>query len=160
MFIHALSIAAFALITTAAAIPTGASGCAASEVKPRCSCVPGSQTAPQAAAASALVVTGVVQRIERPIGLQGSRLVRVTVHADARWKGASADSVFVIVTGLGGGDCGYAFELDREYVIFAASTDVKDEYYTDICHRTRDVKSAATDVAALGKPPKRFRWHR
>ena len=161
MLMRSLVILAFALPPAEPMMLTHADRCESSENVARCSCAPGNQTAPQAAAASALVITGVVQKIERTTDrLDGNPLVHVTVRADAKWKGTSTDSVFVIVTSSPSGFCGYNFELDREYAIFATSTAMKDEYYTSICHRTRDARSAAKDMTALGSPTHSFRWNR
>ncbi len=51
-----------------------------------------------------------------------------------------------IVTGLGGGDCGYAFRQGEDYVVYAdKNRDGRLE--TGICSRTRPSRQAAQDIA-------------
>ena len=99
MPLQSLCLSVLALAVLGAAASLRADGCERSAVEARCSCISVNQTAPQAAAAAALVITGVVQKIERP---RGDQLVRVTVRARAMWKGVPTDSVFTLVTGPGG----------------------------------------------------------
>lgn len=52
-----------------------------------------------------------------------------------------------IVTGSGGGDCGYQFQIGTRYVVYAHS--YQDRLSTTICTRTRTVTSAGEDLAFL-----------
>jgi hypothetical protein len=51
-----------------------------------------------------------------------------------------------IVTGMGGGDCGYEFRWDEEYVVYAYQNPQR-RLETGICTRTRPLSEAAEDLA-------------
>ena len=51
-----------------------------------------------------------------------------------------------IVTGFGGGDCGYAFRTGAEYVVYA-HLDAQRRLATGICSGTRPLEEAAEDIA-------------
>ena len=53
-----------------------------------------------------------------------------------------------IVTGNGGGDCGYAFRSGVDYVVYAYKNS-EGRLETGICSRTRPLMDAAEDVAYL-----------
>jgi hypothetical protein len=78
--------------------------------------------------------------VPSPIG-PGTRTVTyrsVTFKVLAAFKGKVGSEVSV-ATGLGGGNCGYAFERDVEYLVYAepASGDgYPGPLYTGICQRT------------------------
>ncbi len=55
-----------------------------------------------------------------------------------------------IVTGHGGGDCGYTFHTGSEYVVYAY-TDAEGRLATGICSRTRPLDQAMEDVAYFHK---------
>jgi hypothetical protein len=63
---------------------------------------------------------------------------------------ALADSVAVVGTGGGGGDCGYGFAAGEIYLVYAFER--AGRLYTTICTRTRLVRDAAEDLASLGPP--------
>ena len=58
-----------------------------------------------------------------------------------------------IMSGFGGGDCGYPFEKGIPYLIYADSIQ-GGVLYTDICTRTRQVREAALDLSYLDNLPK------
>jgi hypothetical protein len=53
-----------------------------------------------------------------------------------------------IVTGMGGGDCGYAFQSGVDYIIYAYKNS-EGRLETGICSRTRPLTQAAEDLAYL-----------
>jgi hypothetical protein len=55
-----------------------------------------------------------------------------------------------IVTGLGGGDCGYAFQTGKDYVVYA-HLDAQGRLATGICSRTRPSEQAEEDLAYFRK---------
>ena len=57
-----------------------------------------------------------------------------------------------ITTGVGGGDCGYAFALDQEYLVYAYK-EADGTLGTGICSPTRKAADAATDLAFLRSVP-------
>jgi hypothetical protein len=70
-----------------------------------------------------------VHRVERP-GLYPMLVYTFRVH---RWrKGGDGDSVDV-ETGFGRGDCGYPFEVDRAYTVYAYESASDHVLRTGIC---------------------------
>ena len=57
-----------------------------------------------------------------------------------------------IVTGMGGGDCGYAFQSGVDYIIYAYKNS-EGRLETGICSRTRPLTQAAEDLAYLRAVP-------
>jgi hypothetical protein len=51
-----------------------------------------------------------------------------------------------IITGKGGGDCGYNFETGREYVVYAYQNKETGKLGTGICTRTRPIEKAEEDL--------------
>lgn len=64
------------------------------------------------------------------------------------YKGPTTHRISV-KTGLGGGDCGYPFEIGKSYLVYAGG-DVRLE--TNICTRTTPLALAAADLSRLGAP--------
>jgi hypothetical protein len=67
------------------------------------------------------------------------------------WKGPLAP-MLTVYTGQGGGDCGYAFEPGRTYLVYASYWEHGAVFTTSICSRTRPIEEAAADTAAHGAP--------
>lgn len=72
------------------------------------------------------------------------RLVHFTV--DRPLRGVKGKEVQV-TTGLGGGDCGYGFQLAGQYIVYAYRSKDSDRLFTGICSRTRRVAEATDDLA-------------
>jgi hypothetical protein len=82
-----------------------------------------------------------MEEYERVIGL------RVTLSVDRVIKGSSGASV-TLITGHGGGDCGYPFEVGSKYLIFVWKG--RDGLLrTSICTRTKPASTAGADIAAM-----------
>ncbi|MEM1127960.1 MAG: hypothetical protein AAGI71_15030 [Bacteroidota bacterium] len=83
-----------------------------------------------------------------PLGISREYLFQVT----EQWKG-DPPTVLRVRTGAGGGDCGYPFELDRPYLVYAnrgsPDTPYAEMLITDICRRTAPLPGARADVAVL-----------
>ena len=81
---------------------------------------------------------------------RSQRVVRFTLEEVFRGiTGTEAE----VMTGLGGGDCGYGFRLGGQYLVYAYR-DKDDKLHTGICTRTRLISEAADDIAyvrGLGK---------
>ena len=69
------------------------------------------------------------------------KLVRFTVNQ--AFRGIS-ETTAEVVTGSGGGDCGYDFKLNESYLVYADN--FKDKLYTGICTRTQHILKAAEDL--------------
>lgn len=120
-----------------------------------CSCT-GPLPPCQAAWYSPIVFAGQVTSIEdvaRPAprpeeSLSSSR--RVTFRVTEVLRGDLTDIV-VVHTGRGGGDCGYAFQEGRSYLVYTHRSP-GGLLTTTICSRTRRVEQAAEDLAYLRGP--------
>jgi hypothetical protein len=90
---------------------------------------------------------------------------KVTLRVDRAWKGVESKTV-VVLTGQGGGDCGFPFERGESYLVYAHGQPGQ-PISAGICGRTTQLARAAADVRALGEPSRRwshrsrwFRWFR
>jgi len=74
------------------------------------------------------------------------------------FKGKIKQDTVTIITGVGGGDCGFNFEIGNEYIVYSS---LKNKYYpqgnsvskflyTDICRRTR-LATDTEEIKALSK---------
>src|SRR6186997_2980359 len=77
------------------------------------------------------------------------RLVRLTVDQPIRGM-QSAD--VEVITGWGGGDCGYGFKLGQRYLVYAYREEDK-RLSTSICTRTRLLTEADDDFAFFRTVP-------
>jgi hypothetical protein len=90
----------------------------------------------------------------------------VVLSVLSAWKGVSRSQV-TIVTGMGGGDCGYGFTPGATYLVYAyrgsqgspvlsiGNFRIKiplgaQQFWTGICTRTAPIADAAVDLAQLG----------
>ncbi len=119
-----------------------------------CKCInPG---APREALARATAVfVGRVLDIAHGPG-PGRASVRVTLLVSRGWKGVAQDTVKV-VTGSGGGDCGYGFGVDGEYLVYAVRLPDSPSLYVSRCSRTA-LAEGSGDVMVLGTPS--YKRHR
>ncbi len=69
------------------------------------------------------------------------RLVRLSL--DEVFRGVEGAQV-EILTGLGGGDCGFGFKQTQQYLVYGI--EVEGKLYTGICTRTKDISKAAADL--------------
>jgi hypothetical protein len=72
-------------------------------------------------------------------------------NIDRAFRGVEGGEV-EIVTGLGGGDCGYGFQLGGQYLVYAYRND-SNILSTGICSRTRPASEAAEDLAYFRELP-------
>ncbi len=66
------------------------------------------------------------------------------------WKGDVARDMEV-VTQPTGGACGYPFEVDVSYVVYASGSAAGDDLSASICSRTGPLAQAGEDLSALGR---------
>ncbi len=74
---------------------------------------------------------------------------RVSFRAITTWQGPPKRTV-TLFTGRGDGDCGYAFEPGRTYLVYAYCDG---HCSTGICTRTSEAARAREDLAFLAKLP-------
>lgn len=85
--------------------------------------------------------------------MDGSMTKAVLFEVSQIWKGG-AESQIIIHTGSGGGDCGFNFEKDKEYLVYAHPSTMygdKELLITIICDRTNLLAQAQEDLAILGE---------
>jgi hypothetical protein len=73
------------------------------------------------------------------------RVVRLIV--EERFRGDVEKVETEVVTGWGGGDCGYGFKTGERYMVYAHRNEKDRKLYTSICTRTRPLAEAADDLA-------------
>lgn len=77
--------------------------------------------------------------------------VLVTLQVTRPYRGAEQKTV-QLVTGLGGGDCGYIFRTDEEYLVYAYK-DASGRLSTSICSGTGLLATRGSDLAYLRGEP-------
>ena len=113
-----------------------------------CSCAPSPGVA-ESLKDSAAVFAGKVLSIS-PSGDDPEAAMsgfKITFAVEKSWKGIRTEKV-VIATSPGGGMCGYHFEKEGRYLVYASGDK---ELSTGICSRTAPLDEAAGDVAQLDK---------
>jgi hypothetical protein len=92
-------------------------------------------------------VLGIAEVAEEPGSVFMRR--RVTMRVSEVFRGTVGSTVEVI-TGVGGGDCGYAFQKGEPYLVYA-STDAAGTLSTGICSPTKTLASASQEIAYLNQ---------
>jgi hypothetical protein len=75
-------------------------------------------------------------------------------RVEEAFRGVDASEVQVM-TGTGGGDCGYNFQIGERYLIYAGRDTNSEVYGTSICTRTRLVSDAREDLEYIRSLPQR-----
>jgi hypothetical protein len=94
---------------------------------------------------SRAVFSGSVLKID-----EAGYMLKVTLKVDKAWKGMLPTEL-VLLTGRGGGDCGYRFEVGDSYLVYAYGENVN-HLGTNICQRTVPLSSGGDDLKILGRP--------
>ena len=123
-----------------------------------CDCMPAGTVA-QAREGSAAVFAGTVVSIRDTVAPSGEHqhpMRAVTLQVRRGWRGVDAERV-TVVTGFGGGDCGYDFHVGEPYLVYATRyAGLPDQpLVVGICSRTEELAKAGKDVEELG-PPERI----
>ncbi|HEY5837874.1 MAG TPA: carboxypeptidase-like regulatory domain-containing protein [Pyrinomonadaceae bacterium] len=71
------------------------------------------------------------------------RAVRISI--DEAFRGVEGAEVEVL-TGLGGGDCGFGFRRAQQFLIYAYRSESDQKLHTNICTRTRPISEADPDL--------------
>ena len=77
--------------------------------------------------------------------------IAVKFLVEDTFRGSLGGNDVEIVTGMGGGDCGYNFEKGRKYLVYASEWHGR--LYTGICSRTRPLNQADEDLAYFRNLP-------
>jgi hypothetical protein len=119
--------------------------------KPTLACTCAAPVSPAAGLKrSAAVFSGRVITIDRPLaerlGASAGATFRVRFRVVKRWKGASTKTA-ELVTRLTGEACGFPFEVNKEYLVYAVA-EPKD-IQTGICTGTKGIDDAVEEMKQL-----------
>ena len=123
-------------------VPTGVRACDCGDPGPPC----------QAFARTPAVFIGRVTRIgtiQRKTPSGDTFEDRLVFFAIERAYRGLTGTTTEVVTGSGGGDCGYNFRVGGRYVVYASPLHDVAKLYTGICSRTRTIAEAADDLDYL-----------
>ncbi len=98
-----------------------------------------------------VVFIGTVTRaatVPKKEGAQEYQSRLVTFAVGERFRGIHAEQAEV-GTGLGGGDCGYAFKVGETYLVYAHRNKEDGQLSTSICTRTRPLTQATDDLTYI-----------
>ena len=110
-----------------------------------CSCI--EQSVSQQIAQSEFIFIGKVTKINRPIfTLDSSDPIKVTLDVSKGFKGSFGDSIAVLTT-QDSASCGYSFEENGEYLVYATSEN--GNLNTNLCTGTKRLDEANEDLAEL-----------
>lgn len=81
------------------------------------------------------------------------RRLEVTIKVIRRWKGALDKAIVAtVVTNRDGAACGYGFEKDKSYLVYANTVSAEnDDLAVNSCSRTCLLDQAADDLKQLGE---------
>lgn len=117
----------------------------------------------QAVSDSSAIFSGTVREFRTISVSSGMQDMRAALfEVDTYWK-VPADEDFkelVVFTAIDHGACGFDFEEEKSYLVYAWSRD-NDSLYTSIGTRTMPIESAQDDLAKLGQgvvPTEQGKW--
>lgn len=74
-------------------------------------------------------------------------MLAVRFVVEQSFRGGVEEIETEVLTGMGGGDCGYEFKLGERYMVYAFRGEKDRKLYTSICSRTRPLSKAVEDLA-------------
>jgi Carboxypeptidase regulatory-like domain/Tissue inhibitor of metalloproteinase len=102
---------------------------------------------------SATVVSKSVTTIDGGIDLKRKeQQVAVKLLVEDVFRGGLGGNDIEVITGMGGGDCGYNFEKGKKYLVYAYEH--QNKLHASICSRTRLLSEAAADLAYFRNLPR------
>lgn len=105
---------------------------------------------------SQAVFRGKVMDVREKRSLNGELAKSVLFEVESIWKGIKQSQV-IIITGLGGGDCGFNFIEGQTYLVYASESTMYGEksLVTTVCNRTNKLSVLQEDLTILGagQPP-------
>lgn len=75
----------------------------------------------------------------------------VQLQIERNYRGQEGRSTVEVVTGDGGGDCGFSFREGNEYLVYAYPHVATGKLYSGICQRTRLLSKASEDLEYFEK---------
>lgn len=101
---------------------------------------------------SASVISKSMTTVDSDVDLKRKeQQVAVRLLVEDVFRGSLGGNDVEILTGMGGGDCGYNFEKGRKYLVYAYEH--KGKLYASICSRTRLLSEAKDDLAYFRNLP-------
>jgi hypothetical protein len=79
-----------------------------------------------------------------------SGMVEIHFKVSQAWKGIKSQAVTIFTTNIPD-ICGYEFEVDEHYLIYAFTFPSNKDLHTTICTRTQKMSTAVADLKVLGK---------
>jgi hypothetical protein len=116
-----------------------------------CSCL-GIQPQQEAFEGSQVVFSG--RAVDLEITNETYPSVIATFDINTIWKGNITKDPLVLTTGMGGADCGYVFEKNEEYLVYAYGKE--GELGATSCSRTTPLERAEADLVFLGSGDGKF----
>ena len=116
-----------------------------------CSCVPPGtpqEEMERSAAVFSGKVTKIVDENQNNFTQSSADSLAVQIEVKDAWKGIDQKQV-VVYTARDSASCGFEFEVNQEYLIYASESEGK--LQTTICSRTTLLNMAAEDMDALGE---------
>ena len=78
--------------------------------------------------------------------------VLVTFDIDRIWKGLDEkNSTVIVTTSTSSASCGFYFQEDVEYIVYAYQHDADSELQVSLCSRTNTIENASEDLEKLGE---------
>jgi hypothetical protein len=75
----------------------------------------------------------------------------VLLQIERNYRGQEGKFTVEVVTGDGGGDCGFSFVEGQRYLVYADPHPATEKLYTGICQRTRLLSEAGEDLEYLAR---------
>jgi hypothetical protein len=120
-----------------------------------CSCMAGGNSPCQAYWNADVVFIGTVEKITSVNSRDGADRFerrRVSFGISEAFRGIQAEQAEVL-TGMGGGDCGYGFKTGETYLVYAYRDKQTGRLSTGICTRTRPLARAKDDLDYIRNLP-------
>ena len=147
-----LVLKSVAIAMLLAVLPVGESMPSAATAAPMCTCISPKRPTCEMWWQTSAVFVGRAVRIrtineETADGQRVSKIV--TFRVAERFQGASGEREIEVRTGAGGGDCGFDFRQNENYLVYASRSPLTGRLETGICTRTATAEEAATDLVFL-----------
>ena len=84
-----------------------------------------------------------------PLYFSGDPVV-VTFEIDKIWKGLNSSDSITVHTAQSSASCGYGFETNQKYIVYASYDDEKEQLEVSLCSRTSLLSDASEDLEELG----------
>ena len=112
-----------------------------------CTCVPNPSPQTALAEASAVFLGRVIDIQTLPV-IQSFNDTAVTFSVEKSWKGISQSKVNIL-TSRSTASCGFAFEKDKVYLVYANGNAERGDFGASLCSRTTELATAGEDIHIL-----------